>query len=110
MIALCLFGDKELLSGNAVRAVARPAPQRQLERSQAPQLAFGRLDRGLDVFFGDRAPIRKHDAIPSLLSRSGTVSGKSDNFGHRRCLGDVCVDIFNFFQPDRRSNSTDEPS
>src|SRR5215813_6571188 len=22
----------------------------------------------------------------------------------------MCVDIFNFFQPDRRSNSTDEPS
>src|SRR5262249_15538487 len=61
MTALCLFGGKELLSGNTVRAVAHPAPQRQLERSQAAQLAFGSLDRGLDEFLGNGAPICKHD-------------------------------------------------
>jgi hypothetical protein len=31
MIALCLLGDKDFLGGNGVRAMARPAPQRQLE-------------------------------------------------------------------------------
>jgi hypothetical protein len=31
MIALRLLGDKDLLGGNSVRAVAHPAPQRQLD-------------------------------------------------------------------------------
>src|SRR5438128_635136 len=58
---LCLLGNKDLLGGNSVRAVAHPAPQRQLKRSQAAQLAFGSLDRSLDELLGNWAPIRKHD-------------------------------------------------
>jgi hypothetical protein len=81
MIALCFLSDEELLGGYSVRAVAHSAPQRQLKRSQATQLAFRSLDRGLDEFLGNGAPIRKHDdAIPSLLSRGIMVSEKIGQF------------------------------
>jgi hypothetical protein len=81
MIALCLLGDKELLGGNCVRTVTRPAPQRQLERSQAAELAFRSLDRRLDEFFGNRTPICKHDAPPIPIFPVIIVNDKSDNFG-----------------------------
>jgi hypothetical protein len=81
MSALCFLGDKELLRGNRVRAVTDPTPQRQLECSQAAELALGSLDRRLDEFLGNRAPIRKHDVPPIPVFLMAIVNDKSDNFG-----------------------------
>jgi len=94
MTALCFLGDEEFLGGDTVRAVAHPAPQRQLKRSQAAQLAFRSLDRGLDELLGNGAPIRKHDvAIPSLLFRGIMVSKKIGQFRTLPVSG-WCVNIF----------------
>src|SRR5689334_9325066 len=94
MIALCFLGDKDILGGNGVRAVAHPAPQRQSECSQAAELAFGSPDRGLDEFFGNWAPIRKHDAIHPRFLEAQSSPRNSTILKRRRCLGGVWISFY----------------
>ena len=67
---LRLLSDKEFLGGNRVCAVTHPAPQWELECSQASKLAFRSLDRGFNKFLGNGTPIRKHEATHPCLPSS----------------------------------------
>ena len=63
-----------------MRAVTHPAPQRELECSQAAQLAFGSLDRRFDEFLGNWTPIRKHEATHPLFCQSAIIVGEIGQF------------------------------